>query len=56
MSGETLTPEGSEPDTAWFAMTDADWQAVKPACLVWLDPANFDENGHQRTKLATETR
>jgi RimJ/RimL family protein N-acetyltransferase len=39
-------------DTAWFSITDKEWPDVKAAFDVWLDPANFDENGKQRRRLA----
>ncbi len=39
-------------DTAWFAMTDADWPARKAAFERWLAPANFDADGRQKTRLS----
>ena len=51
-----MVVKGLNRDTAWFAMTDDDWRAVKPACLAWLDPDNFDVHGQQRTKLKTTAR
>jgi RimJ/RimL family protein N-acetyltransferase len=44
--------KGRNRDTAWFSMTDGEWPAVKAAFQAWLDPANFDGNGRQRTSLA----
>jgi RimJ/RimL family protein N-acetyltransferase len=44
--------KGRSRDTAWFAMTDADWPARKRAFERWLDPANFDASARQRTGLA----
>ncbi len=38
-------------DTAWFAMLDCEWPARKHAFEQWLDPANFDAEGHQKTRL-----
>ncbi len=38
-------------DTAWFAMLDHEWPARKAAFEAWLDPANFDDEGCQRTPL-----
>jgi RimJ/RimL family protein N-acetyltransferase len=38
-------------DTAWFSMLDSEWPARKAAFKRWLDPANFDHNGLQRTRL-----
>jgi RimJ/RimL family protein N-acetyltransferase len=43
--------KGRTRDTAWFAVIDADWPAVRAAHERWLDPANFDEQGHQREPL-----
>lgn len=40
-------------DTAWYAMTDEDWPVVKRAFETWLDPANFDADGHQIQSLAS---
>ncbi len=39
-------------DTAWFAMTDADWPARKAAFERWLAPANFDAEGRQKMRLS----
>ncbi|MCU0806007.1 MAG: GNAT family N-acetyltransferase [Burkholderiales bacterium] len=44
--------KGRSRDTAWFAMTDADWPSRKAAFERWLDPANFDGQGRQRAALA----
>lgn len=38
-------------DTAWFAMLDCDWPAIKAEYERWLAPDNFDAAGQQRTKL-----
>ncbi len=43
--------QGRNRDTAWFAMTDGDWAAIKGAHKAWLDPANFDQDGRQRKAL-----
>ncbi len=51
-----MVVKGENRDTAWYAMTDSDWQAVKPAYLAWLDPANFDAEGRQRSKLSPPSR
>ncbi|MEM7688159.1 MAG: GNAT family protein [Pseudomonadota bacterium] len=44
---------GRNRDTAWFAMTDADWLKVRLAYDAWLSPQNFDEHGQQRESLTT---
>jgi RimJ/RimL family protein N-acetyltransferase len=43
--------KGRNRDTAWFAITDADWPEVKAAHLRFLDPGNFDSDGRQRQSL-----
>jgi RimJ/RimL family protein N-acetyltransferase len=44
--------KGRNRDTAWFAMTDTDWGARKSVISNWLNPANFDANGQQRSALS----
>jgi len=51
-----MVVKGLNRDTAWFAMTDDDWKAAKPAYLTWLDPSNFDVQGPQRTRLEIVAR
>ena len=43
--------KGRSRDTAWFAMLDRDWPAIRAAYDAWLDPANFDADGRQRRPL-----
>ena len=47
--------KGRNRDTAWYAMTDADWPSLRDAHARWLDPANFDADGRQRTRLSDLT-
>lgn len=47
-----LVYKGRNRDTDWFAMTDADWRRLAPAYDAWLDPANFEADGRQRTRLS----
>jgi hypothetical protein len=47
--------KGRNRDTAWYAMIDREWPAIDAAFQRWLDPANFDERGRQRTALAALT-
>ena len=42
-------------DTAWFAMIDEEWPALKAAFERWLAPENFDARGGQRTRLSELT-
>jgi RimJ/RimL family protein N-acetyltransferase len=43
--------KGRSRDTAWFAMIDRDWPAIRAAYAAWLDPANFGADGRQLTPL-----
>ncbi len=44
--------KGRNRDTAWYAITDRDWPALKRAYEAWLDPANFDAAGRQKARLS----
>jgi RimJ/RimL family protein N-acetyltransferase len=55
LSRQATVSKGRNRDTAWFAVIDADWPALKRAFSAWLDPANFDADGRQRTRLGTLT-
>jgi hypothetical protein len=46
-----MVVKGRSRDTAWYAMLDTEWPARKRALETWLNPANFDLNGHQRQTL-----
>ncbi|MCX8508592.1 MAG: GNAT family protein [Rhodobacteraceae bacterium] len=48
--------KGRNRDTAWFAMTDQDWPALRAAYDQWLSPDNFDAAGGQKTRLSDLTR
>lgn len=48
--------KGRNRDTAWFAITDGDWPALRAAHEAWLSEANFDAAGIQRQSLADLTR
>lgn len=39
-------------DTAWFAILDGEWPALKARYQRWLAPENFDAAGKQRQRLA----
>ena len=43
--------KGRNRDTAWYSMTDGEWPARKLAFEKWLNPANFDAQGRQKTCL-----
>ncbi len=42
---------GRNRDTAWYAIIDKEWPAIKNAFEAWLAPGNFDSEGHQKRKL-----
>ncbi len=46
-----MIQKGRNRDTAWFAMTDGDWPALKREYERWLSPDNFDAAGQQKTAL-----
>ena len=48
--------KGENRDTAWFAMIDAEREALEAAWSDWLDPGNFDAAGRQRRRLSEMTR
>ncbi|SDG25010.1 Protein N-acetyltransferase, RimJ/RimL family [Limimonas halophila] len=50
-----MVVKGRNRDTAWYAITDTDWPGLRDAHTRWLDPANFDAAGHQRTRLSDLT-
>jgi hypothetical protein len=47
--------KGRNRDTDWFSIIDTEWPAVRAAHEAWLDPANFDAAGVQRTALSDLT-
>lgn len=47
--------KGKNRDSAWFAITDGDWAALRPAYDAWLDPGNFDDADQQRVSLSDLT-
>jgi RimJ/RimL family protein N-acetyltransferase len=48
--------KGRNRDTAWYAIIDKEWPALKSAHERWLDPGNFDSAGRQRESLSALTR
>ncbi|OIQ07047.1 MAG: GNAT family N-acetyltransferase [Rhodobacteraceae bacterium CG2_30_10_405] len=48
--------KGRNRDTAWFAVIDAEWSALREAYRAWLAPTNFDATGRQRERLSDLTR
>lgn len=49
---QAMVVKGRNRDTAWFAMLDGEWPALKAAFEAWLAPENFDAEGRQRQGLA----
>ena len=45
--------KGRNRDTAWFAIVDSDWPAMRAAFEQWLDPINFDAQGNQVVSLGS---
>jgi len=48
--------KGRSRDTAWFAITDERWPALRSAFETWLDPGNFDDDGRQLVALRDLTK
>lgn len=48
--------KGRNRDTAWFAVIDAEWPALREAFSAWLHPSNFDGNGRQKERLSDLTQ
>jgi RimJ/RimL family protein N-acetyltransferase len=46
-----MVVKGENRDTAWFSIIDSEWPSLRQIYEAWLDPANFDEAGRQRTRL-----
>jgi RimJ/RimL family protein N-acetyltransferase len=49
---QALVYKGRNRDTAWYSIIDSEWPGIDAAFRRWLDPANFDSQGRQRTRLA----
>ena len=52
---QAVVVKGRNRDTAWFSVTDSEWQGLEPAFAAWLAPANFDALGQQRQALSALT-
>jgi RimJ/RimL family protein N-acetyltransferase len=46
-----MVVKGRNRDTAWFAIIDEDWPAIRAGFEAWLAPENFDQQGRQRRAL-----
>ena len=52
---QAMVYQGRNRDTDWFSITDAEWRRLAPAYDAWLDAANFDADGRQRSSLSALT-
>lgn len=48
---QALVYKGRNRDTSWFSIVDGQWPDRRNEFERWLDPANFDDDGRQRTPL-----
>jgi RimJ/RimL family protein N-acetyltransferase len=48
--------KGRSRDTAWYAITDQDWDTLRDVICRWLHADNFDEHGRQKVSLSSLTR
>lgn len=46
-----MVVKGANRDTAWFAIVDDDWPAIRAGYERWLAPENFAADGTQRAVL-----
>jgi RimJ/RimL family protein N-acetyltransferase len=49
---QAIVYKGRSRDTAWYSIIDREWPLLDGEFRRWLDPANFDATGRQRTPLA----
>ena len=47
--------KGRNRDTAWYAVIDKEWPALREAYGSWLSPNNFNKDGTQRRRLSELT-
>lgn len=47
--------KGRNRDTAWFAIIDSDWPAIRACYEAWLDDGNFNAEGRQIKSLSALT-
>lgn len=53
---QAMVYKGRSRDTAWHAIIDKEWPALKSAFLAWLSANNFDADGKQLKTLADVRR
>lgn len=44
--------KGNNRDTDWYSIIDSEWEALRARLEQWLEPANFNADGHQKTSLS----
>jgi RimJ/RimL family protein N-acetyltransferase len=49
---QAIVYKGRSRDTAWYSIVDREWPLLDAEYRRWLDPANFDAAGRQRSPLA----
>jgi len=49
---QAVVVKGRNRDTAWFAIIDREWPAIKAAFEAWLAADNFDSDLRQKRRLA----
>lgn len=47
-----MVVKGRNRDTAWYAIIDDEWPAIRAVFERWLDPGNFDPDGRQRQPMS----
>jgi RimJ/RimL family protein N-acetyltransferase len=52
---QAITYKGRNRDTAWYSIIDREWPELRAAFQRWLELANFDAQGRQRTSLSALT-
>jgi RimJ/RimL family protein N-acetyltransferase len=52
---QAVVYKGRSRDTAWYAIIDTEWPALRAAFKLWLEPPNFDADGRQRARLSNLT-
>lgn len=48
---QAVVYKGRNRDTDWLSILDSEWPALRASFERWLDPANFDADGQQRSLL-----
>jgi len=48
---QAMVYKGRNRDSAWYSIIDSEWPGRRRRFERWLDPENFDKDGHQRSPL-----